>query len=105
MGVKHLVSRSVQVKESLDCSLGINSTGQMSFCFVFESTGDSLYPEKPESSMSTEKCLEELQQNSPNLHRIVIHNPYQCSLFINITPKYKHIPPLTTSEFKYDNKL
>lgn len=77
----------------------------MSFCLVCEFTGDSLYPEKPDSSMSTEKCLEELQKDSPNLHRIVTHGPYQCTVYINITPKYKHLPPLIASRSKCNSKL
>ncbi|MCI4393214.1 hypothetical protein PGIGA_G00154940 [Pangasianodon gigas] len=74
-------------------------------CNISLLPGDSLYPEKTDSSVSTEKCLEELQKDSPNLHRIVIHNPYQSSVYINITPKYKHLPPLIMSESKHDSKL
>lgn len=74
-------------------------------CNISLLPGDSLYPEKTDSSVSTEKCLEELQKDSPNLHRIVIHSPYKNSIYMNITPKYKHLPPQTTSESKHDSKL
>ncbi|KAM9493178.1 acyl-coenzyme A diphosphatase NUDT19 isoform 2-T2 [Clarias gariepinus] len=75
-------------------------------CTISLFSGDSLYPEKPDSNLSTEKCLEELQKDSPNLHRIVYHSPYNGSVFMNITPKYKHLSPLTVSESRrHDNKL
>lgn len=89
-----------QSKERLDFLLRINNMSN-----VFESTGDSLYPEETDRSVSTKKCLEELQRTSPNLHRIVMHNPYQCSVYMNIIPKYKHLPPLTCSESKPESKL
>ncbi|GAA6072320.1 nucleoside diphosphate-linked moiety X motif 19 [Tachysurus ichikawai] len=74
-------------------------------CHISLLPGDSLYPEKTDSNLSTEKCLEELQKDSPNLHRIVMHNPYQSSVYINFTPKYKHLPPLTICESNHEHKL
>ncbi|KAI5619785.1 nucleoside diphosphate-linked moiety X motif 19 [Silurus asotus] len=73
-------------------------------CHISLLPGDSLYPEEPDRSVSTEKSLEEVQ-DSHDLHRIVMRDPYESSVYINITPKYKHLPPLTTSESKQDSKL
>ncbi|XP_072527535.1 acyl-coenzyme A diphosphatase NUDT19 [Salminus brasiliensis] len=77
--------------------------------------GDSMYPKNPEyteetnSSAAPEKCREELLKGSPNLHRIVIQDLYTASVYMNITPKYKHLPPLTSSalnnQSKHDSKL
>ncbi|KAK1802042.1 hypothetical protein P4O66_004387 [Electrophorus voltai] len=72
-------------------------------CLISLLPGDSLYPEnvdysgKTTSTMPTEKCLEELQKESCNLHRIVKRDPYTVSVHINIMPKYKHVPPLISS--------
>ncbi|TTY38101.1 Nucleoside diphosphate-linked moiety X motif 19 [Bagarius yarrelli] len=74
-------------------------------CSISLLPGDSLYPENTDRRLSTEKCLEELQRESPHLHRIVMHNLYQTSVYINITPKYQHLPPLITYKSKHYNKL
>ncbi|KAL7833725.1 hypothetical protein AOLI_G00286850 [Acnodon oligacanthus] len=84
-------------------------------CYISLLPGDSLYPENPDFLGKTnitapaEKCLEELQRESVNLHRIVNHDQYTASVHINITPKYKHQPPLTSSalesSLKYNSKL
>ncbi|KAF7687927.1 nucleoside diphosphate-linked moiety X motif 19 [Silurus meridionalis] len=74
-------------------------------CHISLLPGDSLYPEEPDRSVSTEKSLEEVQKDSRDLHRIVMRDPYESSVYINITPKYKHLAPLTTSESKQDSKL
>ncbi|KAG9260961.1 nucleoside diphosphate-linked moiety X motif 19 [Astyanax mexicanus] len=84
-------------------------------CHVSLLPGDSMYPETPDytgktkSSLPSEKSLEELQKESPNLHRIVIHDLYTTSAYVNITPKYRHLPPLTSaalnSQSNHDSKL
>ncbi|XP_016404806.1 nucleoside diphosphate-linked moiety X motif 19-like [Sinocyclocheilus rhinocerous] len=69
-------------------------------CFASILPGDALYPEKVDRSvksggvMKTEKSIEELQQDSANLHRIVGQDPYSITVRMNITPKYKHLSPL-----------
>lgn len=62
--------------------------------------GDDLYPEKVDTSgksggvVKIEKSIEELQQDSANMHRIVGQDPYTISIHMNIRPKYNHLPPL-----------
>ncbi|KAI4902721.1 hypothetical protein NFI96_025880 [Prochilodus magdalenae] len=79
-------------------------------CYISLLPGDSLYPNNPDYSgkmsntVPEEKCLEDLQKESTNLHRIVNHDLYTASVHINITPKYKHLAPLT-SHSKRDSKL
>ncbi|XP_016099649.1 nucleoside diphosphate-linked moiety X motif 19-like [Sinocyclocheilus grahami] len=69
-------------------------------CFASVLPGDALYPEKVDRSvksggvMKTETSLEELQQDSANLHRIVGQDPYSITVRMNITPKYNHLSPL-----------
>lgn len=69
-------------------------------CYISLLPGDALYPEQVDMSgqsdvnMRTQKSLEEIQQESSSLHRIVFHDLYTTSLHINITPKYKHLSPL-----------
>ncbi|CAM4525468.1 unnamed protein product [Leuciscus chuanchicus] len=69
-------------------------------CYASLLPGDDLYPEKVDTSgksggvVKLEKSLEELQQDSANMHRIVGQDPYSISIHMNIRPKYKHLPPL-----------
>ncbi|XP_066513964.1 acyl-coenzyme A diphosphatase NUDT19-like [Hoplias malabaricus] len=84
-------------------------------CYISLLPGDSLYPENPDytgvikSNVPAEKCLEDLQKESVNMHRIVNHDYYTASVYMNITPKYKHVQPLPhlapNSISKQDSKL
>ncbi|MBN3316599.1 NUD19 protein, partial [Atractosteus spatula] len=63
--------------------------------------GDDLYPENPDWSglgsvkVTKKKSLKELQQESSRFHRIVMHSLFDISIHANITPKYKHLLPIT----------
>ncbi|KAI1904237.1 hypothetical protein AGOR_G00003600 [Albula goreensis] len=68
-------------------------------CHISLLPGDDLYPENLDRSgqsdvnLVTEKNLEQLQQESQTLHRIVSLDPYTAIVHVSITPKYKHLLP------------
>ncbi|KAG9341994.1 hypothetical protein JZ751_018312 [Albula glossodonta] len=68
-------------------------------CHISLLPGDDLYPENLDRSgqsdvnLVTEKNLEQLQQESHTLHRIVSLDPYTAIVHVSITPKYKHLLP------------
>ncbi|XP_062897678.1 nucleoside diphosphate-linked moiety X motif 19 [Mobula hypostoma] len=63
--------------------------------------GDELHPENPDFTGETEinltssKSLEEIRLEVTRLHRAEYRNPYNCTLYVNIEPRYKHVHPLT----------
>lgn len=69
-----------------------------------------MYPENVDPSgksggvMKTDKSLEELQQDSANLHRIVGQDLYSISVQMNITPKYNHLSPLCGTDVDNPSK-
>ncbi|KAM4723001.1 acyl-coenzyme A diphosphatase NUDT19 [Rhinophrynus dorsalis] len=70
--------------------------------------GDELYPEEPDwmgekqNIISTNKTIEEIVQQGGHLHRH-IHHDGVSTIFVNISPKYKHINPLTINNGKKSN--
>ncbi|TRY82378.1 hypothetical protein DNTS_002474 [Danionella cerebrum] len=68
--------------------------------------GDMLYPEKVDTSgnsegvLITEKSLDELQQDTGKMHRVVGQDMYSVSIQMNITPKYKHLPPVDSDNMR-----
>ncbi|KAJ8407913.1 hypothetical protein AAFF_G00269570 [Aldrovandia affinis] len=69
-------------------------------CTISLLPGDGLYPEyldlseESDVNLTTEKSLEQLQQESSALHRILSFDPYANTIHMSITPKYKHLQPI-----------
>ncbi|XP_003227455.1 acyl-coenzyme A diphosphatase NUDT19 [Anolis carolinensis] len=61
--------------------------------------GDELYPEDPDLTgerkpvLTSNKKIEELMKGVKKLHRMVLRDPRNISVHVNIQQKYKHINP------------
>jgi len=70
--------------------------------------GDSMYPVEPDYHGSSQAkwvpqfkgSLKEARRQSPNLHRLVIKDNYDCKIKINIEPKHGHLNPLDYHHFQ-----
>ncbi|XP_062328093.1 nucleoside diphosphate-linked moiety X motif 19 [Osmerus eperlanus] len=68
--------------------------------------GDSLYPEdgsgQIDMNKTTDATLQETEQGSSALHRIVCHDLHTAAVHISITPKYNHLLPFGNTSLRSD---
>ncbi|XP_010878922.1 nucleoside diphosphate-linked moiety X motif 19 [Esox lucius] len=72
--------------------------------------GDELYPEDGSGqikSLNTNQSLEKLLDEGSVLHRLMVSDPYSIAALVTITPKYRHLLPVTGPGLKHRiiNKL